>query len=212
MMKKIVGAVAVLTVTLAILGMGAPQENEIATTQTELIDTAETTAELLARMEVTQSDVEEIKQQEISSVCDTTGEEVIIQDSSVPLVKSVVEANKRKTNLTDEEIRLLEKVVSAEARGESFEAQYDVACVVLNRLESGSFPNSLEAVIRERGQFSCVANGAINYAPITESVKLAVASALDNNTLSDDVLWFRSGYYHSYRPRAFQIGQLFFST
>ena len=212
MMKRIVGAVTVLSVTLAILGMAAPQENENATTQASLIETSDVTAELLTSMEVTQTTVDEIKEQEVLAVCTTTGEEVIIQDSAVPLVEGVAEANKRKTILTDDEITLLEKVVSAEARGESFEAQYDVACVVLNRMESGIFPNSLEAVVMEYGQFSCVANGAIYCVPITESVKLAVASALDNNTLSENVLWFRSDYYHSYRPRAFQIGRLFFST
>lgn len=212
MKKRIVGSVAVLAVTLAIVGMNIPQENEGESVQVDLINTTEATVQLLNDIEVTQIEVDDTKEQEIAEVAEATGEEAVIQDSTVPLVESVVEANKRSTSLSEDEITLLEKIVSAEARGESLEAQYDVACVVLNRMESDSFPDSLKSVVMQAGQFSCVSTGAYLSAPITESVALAVASALDNNTLSSDVLWFRSGHFHYYRSQAFQEGNLYFST
>lgn len=212
MKTRIVGSVAVLAVTLAVVGMNIPQENENESVQVDLINTTEATVQLLNDIEVTQIEVDDTKEQEIAIVAQATGEEAVIQDSTVPLVASVVEANKRKTSLTDEEILLLQRIVSAEARGESFEAQYDVACVVLNRMESESFPDTLKGVVMQAGQFSCVPSGAYLHAPITESVALAVASAIDDNTLAADVLWFRSGHYHYYRTKAFQVGALFFST
>ena len=129
----------------------------------------------------------------------------------MPLVMNVVESSKRKTSLTEEELLLLQKVVSAEARGESSEAQYTVACVVLNRMESDIFPDSLAEVVTQSGQFSCVESGAIINVPITESVTAAVDMALDNNTLDSNGLWFRSGHYHGVHNRAFQIGKMYFS-
>ena len=179
MFKRIVGAVAVMSVTFGTLGMGYPQENE---TRTE----------------------------EIARVLDTT--QAQIQDAAIPLVANVVESSKRKTTLTAEEVLLMQKVVSAESRGESQEAQYTVACVILNRMESPIFPDSLEEVVRQSGQFTCVGNGVINNVPITESVEQAVARALDNNTVDENVLWFRSAHYHSFHNQAFRIGELFFSA
>ena len=129
----------------------------------------------------------------------------------MPLVMNRIEASKRKTSLTEEEIQLLQKVVSAESRGESSETQYTVACVVLNRIESDIFPDTLAEVIVQSGQFACVENGAVYSAPITESVAEAVNKALDNNTVDENVLWFRSGHYHGFHNRAFQLDRMYFS-
>lgn len=213
MYKKIVGAVAVFSVALGTLGMGFPLENEQTTDNSvTVMDTVQTTAMLVDNIEVTQEEVKTIQEQGAETISQMADSEAMIQDSITPLVQSVVEANKRKTELTPEEIQLLLRVVSAEARGESLEAQYTVACVVLNRIESEMFPNTLEDVIVQSGQFSCVSNGAVYSAPITDSVVQAVASAMDNNTLDSSILWFRSQRYHSFTSDAFRIGEMFFST
>lgn len=138
-------------------------------------------------------------------------EEARIQEAAMPLVMNRIEASKRKTSLTEEEIQLLQKVVSAESRGESSETQYTVACVVLNRIESDIFPDTLAEVIVQSGQFACVENGAVYSAPITESVAEAVNKALDNNTVDENVLWFRSGHYHGFHNRAFRLDRMYFS-
>lgn len=211
MFGRVVGAVAVLAVTIGTLGMGIPQENENQTQNANVVDTTAATVAMVAKMQETQQNMSTAQAQEAESISQIADGEAVIQDSIVPLVENIVEANKRKTTLTDEELDLLLRVVSAEARGESWEAQYNVACVVLNRMESEIFPDDLEGVIMQKGQFSCVPNGAIYNVPITESVKEAVESALDDNTLDRNVLWFRSGYYHTFRKDAFRIGQMFFS-
>lgn len=211
MLKKIVGSVTVFTVMVCALGMGYPQESE---TQAENVTVVEALkeAEITSKTDATQNDANLVQEQGTKAISQLAEGEAIIQDSTVPLVESIVEANKRKTTLTDEELVLLQKVVSAESRGESMEAQYHVACVILNRLESSIFPDSLEEVVNQSGQFSCVESGAIVNVPITESVVEAVASALDDNTLDANVMWFRSDYYHPFHQNAFQIGQMFFST
>lgn len=70
--------------------------------------------------------------------------------------------------------RLLAKLVYAEARGESYKGQVAVAAVVLNRVASSSFPNTISGVIYQSGAFSCVSNGSINNTPSSEAIRAAL--------------------------------------
>ncbi len=90
--------------------------------------------------------------------------------------------------------RLLSRLVYAEARGETYKGQVAVAAVVLNRVSSASFPNTISGVIFQSGAFSCVSNGAINNTPDTTAIRAAL-DALNG--------WDPTGgclYY--YNPRA----------
>jgi len=74
--------------------------------------------------------------------------------------------------ITEDEIDLLARLVSAEARGESYEGMVAVANVVLNRLRSPKWkPNTIEAVIYEPKQFQPVKDGSINNKPTEEAIK-----------------------------------------
>ena len=70
--------------------------------------------------------------------------------------------------------KLLAKLVYAEARGESHKGQVAVAAVVLNRVSSSSFPNTISGVIYQTGAFSCVSNGSINNTPNDTAVRAAL--------------------------------------
>ncbi|MBR1821329.1 MAG: spore cortex-lytic enzyme [Clostridia bacterium] len=70
--------------------------------------------------------------------------------------------------------RLLSKLVYAEARGESYKGQVAVAAVVLNRVKSSSFPNTISGVIYQSGAFSCVSNGSINNTPDSTAIRAAL--------------------------------------
>lgn len=213
MFKRIVGAVTVMTVTFSALGMGYPQENDPRAGElAKVLDTTQATEALVEKNGVNQKEAVAVQMLGELSIKVIADEQAQIHDAAMPLVANVVEESKRKTTLTEEEILLMQKVVSAESRGESPEAQYTVACVILNRLESPIFPDTLEGVVRQSNQFTCVGNGIINNVPITESVEEAVAKALDNNTVDEDVLWFRSSHYHNFHNQAFQIGDLYFSA
>lgn len=69
--------------------------------------------------------------------------------------------------------RLLAKLVYAEARGESYKGQVAVAAVVLNRVASASFPNTISGVVYQSGAFSCVSNGSINNTPDANAIRAA---------------------------------------
>lgn len=60
------------------------------------------------------------------------------------------------------ELQLLARCVNGEARGEPYEGQVAVAAVILNRVESPSFPNSIAGVIYQPGAFTAVTDGQIN--------------------------------------------------
>ena len=69
--------------------------------------------------------------------------------------------------------RLLAKLVYAEARGETYKGQVAVAAVVLNRVRSSSFPNTISGVIYQTNAFSCVNNGSINNTPDNSCIRAA---------------------------------------
>jgi N-acetylmuramoyl-L-alanine amidase len=83
------------------------------------------------------------------------------------------------TSLSDTEIDLLARLVRAEAQTEPLEGKIAVACVVLNRVESSQFPDSIKEVIYAPGQFQPVTNGQIDKPADEESIQ-AVKSALTN--------------------------------
>ena len=70
--------------------------------------------------------------------------------------------------------RLLAKLVYAEARGEPYKGQVAVAAVVLNRVRSSSFPNTISGVIYQRNAFTCVNNGSINNTPDSACIRAAL--------------------------------------
>ncbi|WP_235957252.1 cell wall hydrolase [Paenibacillus apii] len=92
-----------------------------------------------------------------------------------------------------EDVLLLERIVMAEAEGEPYEGKVAVANVVLNRLRSANFPDTIKEVIYQKYQFSPVANGRLNRVkPNRESVR-AVADALSGvKAVTDDTYYFLS--------------------
>ncbi len=63
------------------------------------------------------------------------------------------------------DLYLLAKTIHAEARGEPYTGQVAVGAVILNRVKSSKFPNSVSGVVYQRGAFTAVADGQINLEP-----------------------------------------------
>jgi len=70
------------------------------------------------------------------------------------------------TNSSD--IQLMARAINGEARGEPYEGQVAVGAVILNRVKSSQFPNSISGVIYQAGAFTAVSDGQIN-SPISEN-------------------------------------------
>lgn len=89
----------------------------------------------------------------------------------------------------DSEFMWLSKIVNAEAGGESYEGKLAVANVVLNRVKSPDFPDTIEEVIFDKYndiyQFTPVANGYIYTEPNAESIQAAKDALSGNNNIGE---------------------------
>lgn len=82
------------------------------------------------------------------------------------------------TSSNSSDLNLLSRLVYGEARGEQYIGQVAVAAVVLNRVSSPNFPNTVAGVIYQRGAFDVVSDGQINLSP-NKTAKSAAQDALN---------------------------------
>jgi len=87
-----------------------------------------------------------------------------------------------------DEVDLLARLITAEAEGEPYDGQVAVGAVVINRVKSTEFPNSIKEVIYQRGQFCSVPKlpGTIP----TQSAARAAREALNGKDPSGGALFF----------------------
>ena len=114
----------------------------------------------------------------------------------------------------DDEVLWLARIISAESRGEPLIGQIAVGNIIMNRVASRDFPNTIYSVIFDRKygvQFTPVANGTIYNTPgYTET--LAAKICLEGTRLSEDILFFLAPKYSTSfwivntRKYAFSIG------
>ena len=93
------------------------------------------------------------------------------------------------TEYSNSDVELLAKVISAEARGESYEGQVAVGAVILNRVKHPSFPDSISGVVYQKGAFSCV-NDSNWYAAVADSSKRAAIDALNGWDPSGGAIYY----------------------
>jgi N-acetylmuramoyl-L-alanine amidase len=112
------------------------------------------------------------------------------------------------------DIRLMANAVYGESRGEPYIGQVAVAAVILNRVNSSSFPNTVSGVIYEPRAFTAVADGQINLTP-NETAKKAVLDAINGIDPTGDAIYYfnpntaTSGWIWS-RPQIKRIGKHIF--
>ncbi len=78
------------------------------------------------------------------------------------------------SSYSDADINLLARLIYGEARGESYVGQVAVGAVVMNRIRSSSFPNTMSGVIYQRYAFTAVDDGQINLTPNATARKAAL--------------------------------------
>ncbi|UQZ35070.1 cell wall hydrolase [Paenibacillus sp. PK3_47] len=95
--------------------------------------------------------------------------------------------------VSEEDLLLLQKIVMAEAEGEPYQGKVAVANVVLNRLRSANFPDTIYEVIYQKSQFSPVANGRLKrVTPNEDSIKAVNAALSGIKEVTDDTYFFLS--------------------
>lgn len=92
---------------------------------------------------------------------------------------------------TVDEIDLLNRIVQCEAQSEDLQGRILIANVILNRVESGIWGDSIEAVLRAPGQFDPMMNGAYKVIEPDDVTKEAVLIALNGENISEGALYFQ---------------------
>ena len=92
------------------------------------------------------------------------------------------------------EAYLLAAIIQCESDGEPYEGKLAVGSVVMNRVRSSRFPNTITGVIYQSKQFAPVASGRLAYrlqAGVNETCQRAAAEVLSGN-ITNDCLFFRT--------------------
>ncbi|MGE6227620.1 cell wall hydrolase [Paenibacillus chitinolyticus] len=119
-----------------------------------------------------------------------------IQQATTPALKdeqgteNEMTPQKQSQPYSDEDIYWLARIVSAEAKGESEIGQIAVANVVLNRVKSEKFPDTIKKVIFAKGQFSPVNNKSIFKEPTTKATESARKALQGKKVINEDVYYF----------------------
>ena len=90
---------------------------------------------------------------------------------------------------SESNVNLLARIISAEARGESYTGQVAVGAVVLNRVEHPSFPDTLSGVIYQPGAFTAITDGQFNE-PVSDSAYSAARDALNGWDPSGGAIYY----------------------
>ena len=109
------------------------------------------------------------------------------------------------------DLYLLARLEHGEARGEPYKGKVAVAAVVLNRVKSSSFPNTIAGVIYQKGAFDAVSDGQINMQPDNESIR-AARDAMNGWDPSNGCLYYynpktATSRWMLSRPVLLRIGQ-----
>ena len=126
-------------------------------------------------------------------------EEEAIRARQEQITQERAAAEQQKVTLTPEEQALLASIIFCEAGNQPYEGQVAVGAVILNRVKSGSYPNSVAEVIYQPGQFGPAMTGWLDtvlasgsYTPT--AMQAAVDAAAGSNPIGD-CLYFGNGDY-----------------
>ncbi|WP_416149691.1 cell wall hydrolase [Salipaludibacillus sp. HK11] len=137
-------------------------------------------------------------------------EEPVPQDDNVNIEKAINVPE----GYSDNDIRIMAQAVYGEARGEPYVGQVAVAAVILHRVQSPTFPNTVSDVIFEPRAFTAVADGQIWMEP-DETARKAVLDAINGQDPTGHALYYfnpvtaTSDWIWS-RPQIKQIGKHIF--
>lgn len=171
-MKMLKKAMVVATLSLSLFGLNSQTD---AATTTHTVKSGETYWKIAQKYGVSVNYLKSINNKTNSALY--TGQKLVLPN----------------TPITQADKDLMARLVSAEAKGEPYAGKVAVATVILNRVDSVEFPNTVKGVVYENVSghyaFTPVQNGAINQAADANSKK-AVEEALEFRGKGNGSLYF----------------------
>jgi SH3-like domain-containing protein len=109
--------------------------------------------------------------------------------------KAALKKNRGAVSADADEVKLLAALIQCEAGNQPYDGKVAVGAVVLNRVKSGAYPNSIYGVIYASGQFTPALNGTVanvyNSGRISDSNYQAAQAAISGETTVGGALHFR---------------------
>ncbi len=130
-----------------------------------------------------------------------TWEAIVKREEEEKARKAKLKANQGAVEANTDEVKLLAALVMCESGNQPYEGQLGVAAVVMNRVRSGAYPNTIYGVIYASGQFGPAASGGVaaryvGEAPIFQSCYTAANAAINGETTVGGALHFRRAGSH----------------
>jgi spore germination cell wall hydrolase CwlJ-like protein len=178
------------------------------------------TSDLLFREEHIESDTifklnvieKTLQSRSITSFFDINCIKLVEYQQEANLTKISSKLNTNIGLISNQDFELLCQLVAAEAENQSFEGKRAVAAVVLNRVDYGwPFEDSIEEVIFQDGQFTCISDKRFfdAWTYVSDEDQEAVAAELSERKYNE-YLYFTAGKYGDYGTPAEQIGDHYF--
>lgn len=179
------------------------------------------TSDLLFREEHIESDTifklnvieKALQPRSITSFFDKNCIKLVEYQQEANLTKFSAKLNTNIGLISNQDFELLCQLVAAEAENQPFEGKRAVVAVVLNRVDYGwPFEDSIEEVIFQEGQFTCVSDKRFfdAWAYVSDEDREAVIAELSERKYNE-YLYFTAGHYGDYGTPAEPIGDHYFS-
>jgi N-acetylmuramoyl-L-alanine amidase len=130
--------------------------------------------------------------------------------------ESTMDKLKQQSKPKQRGLEQLARIIYSEARGESFEGQVAVGAVVMNRVDSSQFPDSINDVIFQSGQFTAVDDGQYKRLTPNTTAYRAAREALNGSDPSKGALFYynpklATAAWSKKRPAIKKIGNHIFT-
>lgn len=140
-------------------------------------------------------------------------------DNNVQAVSTTKNSNTNSViSYNNNDLDLLARLVMSESQGQPYKAEVGVAAVVVNRVKSSEFPNSISSVIYQKSdnyyQFTPVQNGWINKAASDEAKKAALDALQGYDPTNGAIYYFDDSATNSWlwsRPITLRSGKMVFT-
>lgn len=140
--------------------------------------------------------MEEIRARE-AAAAQKAAQEAAAQAGSSNTDSAAVTTSSEAVSASSSDTQLLAAIIQCEAGGEPYSGQLAVGAVVMNRVKSGSFPNSISGVIYQSGQFTPASSGklarVLSSGKISSSCYQAAAEALSGADNTGGAKYFHAG-------------------
>ena len=167
------------------------------------IDVSHTTTSVQKEMETASASNLTINIEVASLSMNSDGTNEVYELNEISLEEKDEDVEDSRLELSQDEYLEFARLVQAEASSEDIVGMTHVADVVVNRVFSDIFPNTIPEVISDSGQFEPVTNQYINYAVPTHEAKLAAMTALNNLGGSKGALYFQKSSAEEWGEKVF---------